>query len=104
MEVVDMKRSIMMLAVLLLFLPLTAGAETDIETSTFNEEELTIAENSKATESSGNVASQETDKGSSKAHYLIWWEDDQHEIAWEQVKEENRQDTQEAVAEDILLN
>ena len=96
-----MKRLIIILAIAVFLAPLTVAAGPDKETS-FSNEGSAIAQSSRSPDSSS--VSAETYVNRPRAHFLLWWEDEGHEIAWQEAKEENLQDTKEAIAEDILLN
>jgi len=97
-----MKRLILILAIAVFLAPLTVAADPDKETSSSNEEESAIAQSSRSPDSSG--VSAETQANRPRAHFLLWWEDERQEIAWQEVKEVNNQVTKEAIAEDILFN
>lgn len=102
MEGRKMKRLILILAIAVFLAPLTVAADPDKETSSSNEEESAIAQSSRSPDSSS--VSAETQANRPRVHFLLWWEVERQEIAWQEVKEENNQVTKEAIAEDILFN
>lgn len=97
-QILKMKRSILIILAAFILLPLAAAAEPDKQPVSLTDEERAIAQYMEEEGSSNASASKASVNSSAR------WQDYVYEMESDTVKEDNLDDTREAIAEDILIN